>query len=163
MIFLTLGTCPIAFDRLVEAVDSLVADGSIKDEVFAQVGVCTYKPKHFKYADMMAKNDFDSTFEKAEGVIGHAGVGTILMALENDKPLLIMPRMKKYKEHVNDHQVATAQYFDKEGSALVAYTTEDLALKIAELATFVPKKRVIQTEAISRRIGEFLTGVSQAS
>ena len=157
MIFLTLGTCPIGFNRLVESVDRLVLDGTIKDEIFAQIGVCTYKPKHYKYAEMMVKNDFDSVFEKADGIIGHAGVGTILMALENDKPLLIVPRMKKYQEHVNDHQVATAKHFEKEGSVLAAYTTEDLASKIAKLAHFTPRKRAMQTEAISRRIGDFLS------
>lgn len=159
MIFLTLGTCPIAFDRLVEAVDRLVSDGSIKDEVFAQIGVCTYKPKHFEYAEMMGKSDFDSIFGKANGIIGHAGVGTILMALEKDKPLLIVPRMKKYQEHVNDHQIATAQHFEKEGSVLVAYTTENFASKVTELASFVPEKRATQAAAISRRIGGFLSEV----
>ena len=163
MIFLTLGTCPIAFDRLVKAIDQLVGDDIIKDEIFAQIGVCAYKPKRFEYAEMMGKNEFDAVLEKADGIIGHAGVGTILMALENDKPLLIVPRMKKYQEHVNDHQVATAQHFEKEGSVLAAYSTDDLASKITELGTFIPKRRVMQTDAISRRIGDFLAGISQAS
>ena len=159
MIFLTVGTCPIPFDRLVTKVDELVSGKLIEDEVFAQIGFCTYRPKHFEYAEMMDKRDFDAVYGEADGVVGHAGIGTILMGLERGKPLLTMPRMKRYREHVNDHQVATAQHFESEGSTLVAYRTEELLVQIADLKAFTPKRGGMEAGAISGRIGDFLSEI----
>ena len=45
MIFITLGSQKFQFNRLLKAVDELVAAGKIKDEVFAQIGYSDYKPR----------------------------------------------------------------------------------------------------------------------
>jgi len=156
MIFLTVGTCPLQFDRLVRATDIAVEEGLIDDEVFAQTGVTRYRPKYIKYAEMLEKSEFDEYFKRARSIIGHAGMGTISMALEQDKPILIMARMSKYREHVNDHQVSTAQMFEKLGHVLVAHTVEEVPTKIKELEAFVPARRDATPGLVADRIGEFL-------
>ncbi len=146
----------IQFDRLVEGMDIAVRDGLIEEEVFAQIGACSYRPKHIEYAEMLAKSEFDDYFQKAGKIVGHAGMGTISMALEADKPILVMARMSKYKEHVNDHQVSTADMFEKLGHVLVANTVDDLPQKISELATFVPAQREATPQGVADRIAAFL-------
>jgi len=92
-------------------------------------------------------------------MIGHAGMGTITMALENGKPLLVMPRLRKYREVVNDHQVAIARRFEAYGHVLVAYEEKELASKAVELKRFVPARRQTQVEDVVRRVSAFLGGL----
>ena len=160
MIFLTVGTSLLQFDRLVKGMDIAVRDGLIEDEVYAQVGACKYKPKYMKYIDIMDKNEFDSFFGKASSIVGHAGMGTITMALENDKPVLVMARMAEFKEHVNDHQVSTAEMFEKLGHVLVAQKVEELSEKIRELKYFKPVKRDATPNLVADRVADFLKSIS---
>ena len=156
MIFLTVGTYPLQFDRLVEGVDIAVRDGRIEEEVFAQIGACNYRPKHIDYAEMLVKSEFDDYFNRASSIVGHAGMGTISMALEEGKPILVMARMSKHREHVNDHQVSTADMFEKLGHVLVAHTVNELPQKVIELKTFVPAQREATPQLVADRIAEFL-------
>ncbi len=156
MIFLTVGTYPLPFDRLIAAIDLAIKDGLIKEEVVAQTGISNYVLKNMEYTKILEKELFDSFFKKASGIISHAGMGTITMALDNKKPLLVMPRRKHLKEHVNDHQVATARKFEQFGHVLVAYKPEEFQGKIEQLKIFVPRKREAQPQAVAERIARFL-------
>jgi UDP-N-acetylglucosamine transferase subunit ALG13 len=155
MIFLTVGTL-LPFDRLIRAVDDAFDKGLVDEEVFAQIGKSLYKPRNFESVASLAKELFDGRLKQASGVIGHAGMGTIIMALDHNKPLLAMPRLKKYGEHVNDHQLAIAKRFEISGYLLAAYEAEDLAAKIKQLKTFVPNRRDSQPQMVAGRIAQFL-------
>lgn len=159
MIFLTVGT-QFSFNRLVEAVDKVVEGGKVAEEVYAQIGVSSYKPHNFEYVESLDKEIFDDYIRKASSVISHAGMGTIVMALDNSKPLLVMPRLKEYGEVVNDHQVAVARKFEQLGHILVAYREDQLAKKIEKLKSFIPRPRKNQVKAVSDKIAEFLDQVS---
>jgi UDP-N-acetylglucosamine transferase subunit ALG13 len=159
MIFLTVGTL-FPFDRLVQIVDSAVGRSLIEDEVFAQIGRNSFKPKNMEYIDLLDKDCFDEKVNEAVYLIGHAGVGTITMALDYGKPLLVMPRLKRFKEHVNDHQVATARKFEQLGHILAVYEVEELPDKIRQLRAFVPRPRKNQAKAVGARITGFLDEVN---
>jgi len=159
MIFLTVGT-QFPFDRLVKAIDEWVGSSKINEKIFAQIGNSTYRPKNFEAASELEKSLFDEYFNRADGIISHAGMGTITMAMERKKPLLVMPRLKKYGEVVNDHQVDIARKFEKLRYLLVAYQEADLPMKIEELKTFRPKERRPQTELVVARISMFLSELS---
>jgi len=155
MIFLTVGTL-FPFDRLVKAVDMTIGKNNGYEKVFAQVGKTDYELKNIEYTAILENSNFDKIMADADYLISHAGIGTITMALELDKPLLVMPRRKKFKEHVNDHQLATARKFEELGHVLVAYTEEELPDKLKELKAFVPKARKNQAKKVARRIAQFL-------
>lgn len=156
MIFITLGTYPLPFKRLIESLDVLFGKGLIKDEVFAQLGYTDYIPKYIPYTKLLGKDEFDNTIKNASALIGHAGIGSITLALEYKKPLLVMPRLKKFHEHVNNHQLDTALKFESLGHVLVAYNEDELADKIMSLKNFVPKPRITQGDAVAQRINDFL-------
>ena len=158
MIFLTVGT-QFPFDRLVKAVDNIFGQGLINEEIFAQIGETSYKPHNFESAASLEKKVFDMYFKKATSVISHAGMGTITMALDNHKPLLVMPRLKKYGEVVNDHQAAIARKFEELEHILVAYDVEDLPDGIRKLKNFIPKERKANPEAVADRIRCFLNSL----
>ncbi len=155
MIFLTVGT-QFPFDRFIRAVDNIFDQGLIDEEIFAQIGETSYKPRNFESVASLEKKVFDECFRKASSVMSHAGIGTITVALKNHKPLLVMPRMKRYKEHVNDHQVATAKKFEELGHILAVYDVKDLPNGIRKLKTFIPRERKASPDAIAERIRRFL-------
>ena len=156
MIFLTLGTYPMPFDRLLTAVDELNYKGLIDDVVFGQIGHTNYLPKTYKAVKVLEKEEFDEVFHIADSIISHAGIGTITMAIDLKKPLLVMPRLKKYKEVVNDHQLGAARKFEELGNILSVYETKDLKDKIDKLKYFVPSPRANQADLISARIKKYL-------
>lgn len=155
MIFLTVGT-QFPFDRLVRSVDEAISQNGFDEEIFAQVGDSSYRPRNFEAVPSLEKCVFDKYVRGASCIIGHAGIGIITTALENNKPLLVMPRLKRYGEVVNDHQLAIAKRFELLGHVLVAYKTEELPRKIKQLRTFVPRKRESQHQAVTDRITRFL-------
>ena len=155
MIFLTVGT-QFPFDRFIRAVDNIFDQGLIDEEIFAQIGETSYKPRNFESVASLEKKVFDECFKKASSVMSHAGIGTITVALKNHKPLLVMPRMKRYKEHVNDHQVSTAKKFEELGHILAVYDVKDLPNGIRKLKNFIPRERKASPDAIAERIRRFL-------
>jgi beta-1,4-N-acetylglucosaminyltransferase len=144
------------FDRLVKTFDELVACGRFEDAVFAQIGHGEYEPRHMPFARFIGKPEYEQRVRDASLMVAHAGAGTIAMALSHQKPLLVLPRLKRFGECVNDHQVATARKFEELGHVLAAYEAGELAAKFDALKHFVPRRREADTQALARRIGTFL-------
>ena len=155
MIFLTVGTL-LPFDRLVMAIDKAIEEGLLEEDIIAQVGKGGAKGQNIECVEVVRKDKFDKHVKNASCLISHAGIGSITMALRHNKPLLVMPRLKHYGEHVNDHQLGTARKFEQLGHVLVANTEDELAEKIEQLKSFVPKPRKVQTKAVIDRISKFL-------
>ena len=105
MIFITVGSQKFQFNRLLKAVDELVVERKIVDEIFAQIGASDYKPQNYQFKDFLDRDEFLSWIDKADIVITHGGTGTIIGALKKGKKVIAVPRLSKYGEHVNDHQV----------------------------------------------------------
>lgn len=156
MLFLTIGTL-FGFDRLVRAVDEAIGAGQIKDQVFAQIGPGTYLPRNMKYVQVLDKDDFERTLASADGLISHAGIGSINAALKSGRPMVVLPRLKRHGEHVNDHQLHTAKKFESLGCVLVAYETSDLPGRCEELKTFKPKTRTPNLTGLIERLRASLT------
>ncbi|MFN8436181.1 MAG: glycosyltransferase [Cytophagales bacterium] len=131
MIFITTGT-QAPFDRLIKALDE-IAPQLGGQEIIAQVAGSDYKPQHIKTYDFMAPADFSKYFKNADFVIAHAGMGTIISALVDEKPLIIIPRLTKYKEHRSDHQLATANKIKELNYVHVVLNEEELKNKVLEM------------------------------
>jgi UDP-N-acetylglucosamine transferase subunit ALG13 len=109
MIFLTVGT-QLPFDRLVLAMDKW-AECNSHLEITAQIGNSNLRPKHMRWKQFMAADEFRTKFESSGTIVAHAGMGTILTSLDLGKPVVIVPRLADLGEHRNDHQLATAKRF----------------------------------------------------
>ena len=158
MIFLTVGSM-FPFDRLIQAVDEMVGDGRITDKVSAQIGDGKYEPKNFPFKRFMGKPEYERELAAASYLIAHAGAGTIAQALETGKPLLVLPRLSANKEHVNDHQIATARKFAELGHVLVANHASELPRQLFRLKSFIPKHREVDSEQMARRVALVLVDV----
>ncbi len=105
MIFVTTGSQKFQFDRLLRAVDELVSNAVIQDEVFAQSGYCTYIPENFTALSFMEHDEYEAVLTDSDLVITHGGAGTIINALKLGKKVIAVPRLERFGEHVDDHQV----------------------------------------------------------
>lgn len=124
MILLAVGT-QLPFDRLVRLVDDW-ARAAGRTDVVAQIGNSTYRPHTLRAFPFLAPDVFQALQVESSLHIGHAGMGSILQAMERGKPIIIMPRDFARGEHRNDHQMATARRFAGAPGVHVALTDADL-------------------------------------
>ena len=120
MIFVTVGSRNYPFDRLLKKLDELVDDGTIKDNIFAQIGTSTYKPKNFEYKDFVSQEEFVKYINKADIVVSHGASGSIMKALNANKKVIVVTRLEKYGEHINDHQIQNNEAFANNHYVLMA-------------------------------------------
>lgn len=136
MIFVVLGTQKFQCNRLLRVVDELVENGTITEEVYAQRGHSDYTPQHYAYTDFMDKDSFEEKIGQCSLLITHSGVGTILSGIHHGKGVIVFPRLKKYGEHVDDHQLDIARAFGKKKLVLVCGEEDSLAEVIKQSADF---------------------------
>lgn len=113
MIFVTLGSQKFQFNRLLIEIDRLVEERKITEEVFAQIGYSDYKTKNYKYKEFLDRDEFASIMGKCDKVITHGGTGAIIGAVKQNKKVIAVPRLAKYGEHVDDHQIQIVEQFNK--------------------------------------------------
>lgn len=104
MIFVTVGTHEQPFDRLIRQVDKLKRDGAVKEEVIMQTGYCTYAPQYCTWNKLYPYDEITELIKSARIVITHGGPSSFMAVLQEGKIPIVVPRKKKYGEHVNDHQ-----------------------------------------------------------
>jgi UDP-N-acetylglucosamine transferase subunit ALG13 len=131
MIFVTVGT-QLPFDRMIRTIDDWAATTG-REDVFAQIGPSKYIPRKIQYADFLPADQCRSKIEQAKVIIAHAGMGSIITALELAKPIIVMPRSGDLGEHRNNHQISTAQKFAEQGSIHVAWDEKDLLKQLADI------------------------------
>ena len=124
MIFVTVGNTD-PFDRLIQAVEQWALTQSPRKEIFAQIGTGQFIPTAFPAERFLDPLAFESRFEEAELVISHAGMGTIITALEFGKPLLVMPKRASLGEQRNEHQLATVEHVCRKFSICVAHDEQE--------------------------------------
>lgn len=125
MIFATCGSTHLRFDRMMEALAILSTE-----DLYVQHGPAE-PPPHARAVEFLPFEQIVDNIAKADVVICHAGVGSILCAIRAGHTPVIFPRLKRYKETVDDHQAELAEALFEEGSALVAWNAEDLPDAVA--------------------------------
>ena len=127
-IFITLGSQKFQFNRLLKAVDELCERGTIEaEDVFAQIGYSDYLPKNFNYKKFLDRDEFSKEMGKADIVITHGGTGAIIGAVKKGKKVIAVPRLAKYGEHVDDHQLQLIKQFDDLNLICPCRDTDELA------------------------------------
>lgn len=126
MVFVTVGSQKFPFDRLMHAVDELAASGAVEGGVFAQTGACSYVPERCDHMAFLDRDEFARFMERAEVVVTHAGTGAIVGAVKRGKRVVAVPRLARYGEHVDDHQVEIVRQFAEMGLIEPCYDPAEL-------------------------------------
>ena len=128
MIFVTVGTHEQQFNRLIAYVDDLKKTGLITEEVVIQTGFSTYEPVYCTWKKLYPYDEMCRLVKEARIVITHGGPSSFIMALQVGKVPVVVPRQKKFGEHVNDHQLEFANAVaQRQGNLLVVEEINELA------------------------------------
>ena len=130
VILITIGSL-FPFDRLIRVVDAL-APSWPQEAFFAQIGDGEYEPANMKFSRMLSANAFAEAVKSARLIIAHAGMGSVITAMEANKPIVILPRKMEFDEHTTDHQMATARWLTGRRGVYVALEDSHLRSVIDE-------------------------------
>ena len=124
MIFITVGT-QLPFNRLIQAVD-LWAKEHPEASIFGQIGKGTFTPNFFKYKTELSPVEYERCVNNCNLIVSHAGIGTILSAMNLKKRIIVFPRRADLNEHRNNHQMATARWLENLKGIYIAQNSETL-------------------------------------
>jgi UDP-N-acetylglucosamine transferase subunit ALG13 len=139
-LFVSVGTRPNQFDRLARAADELALKKGF--EVFVQSGNSTYVPKNADHSKFLGHEETLQKMKWCDVAVVHAGAGTLIELLALRKPVVLFPRLEKYGEHTNDHQVELCKAIKAKYGA--EYTTDEG--KLYELILKAAKRRLLRHE-----------------
>ena len=158
MIFVTVGTSKKSFNRLIKKVDELIEKKEINEDVIMQIGHSTYIPKNAKWFRFTSYKEMKEFNKKARLVITHGGVGSILTALFFGKTVIAVPRMKKYDEHVDDHQLELVKELDRQGKVKGVFEIDGLEDALKNQTSF---RLRLDNTAIVKEIKNYLKAVEK--
>lgn len=156
MILVLLGTGQYSFERLLKGVENCIQQNIIKDEVVVQAGSTKFETNQMKIFEMISIEELQKLILKADLIITHGGVGSITTALKNNKKIIAVPRLKKFEEVANDHQLQIVESFEEQGYLKKVIEIEELPKVIQEIENFVPNKFISNTENIIKIIENFI-------
>lgn len=134
--FVSVGTRPEPFDRLLAIADRAVAAGALPRPVVAQSGASRYRPENYAATAWMTPPEVERAIADARYVVCHGGAGMVSAAIAAGRRPLVLPRARAAGEHRTEHQ---AQLVDKlaASGAVVAVGEEigERELRLADAPT----------------------------
>jgi UDP-N-acetylglucosamine transferase subunit ALG13 len=130
-VFVSVGSM-MPFDRLVAAMDSFAASRPDLD-ILIQIGRGKTEPTHARFVRLMPPAEYKAIVARCRLFVAHAGMGSIITAIEAGKPLLMLPRRQTLGEHNTEHQRATAQSIGNRPGLHVATDETDLTQRAQAL------------------------------
>jgi|SRR3989344_4655713 len=107
LIFVTVGSTNFKFDRLFFFIEKTLLSLKSNTKLIVQTGPSDYKwtYKNIKIKKYLLPYEISLFYSKADRIIIHGGFGSLFLLSKNAKVMpLILPRLRKYREHVNNHQ-----------------------------------------------------------
>lgn len=154
MILVTLGTQKFQMNRLIEAVDRIAPN--YEDEFCIQIGYSTYEPVNCRYSRFYPTDQMKEMINNCNLLIAHAGVGTVMTGISAKRPIIVVPRLAKLAEHVDDHQCEIADAFANKGCVIKCTDTDKLAECIQKAKTYDFKTYTEKGENIEDIIYHFI-------
>ena len=140
MILVTLGTQDKSFERLLVEIERLINQKVIREKVIVQAGYTNYSSNKMEIFDYLPKDEFEKLIHQARILITHGGVGSIFDGLSRNKKIIAVPRLSKYMEHTNDHQLQVVEKLGNEGYILPCTSVEDIEGNLKKIRKFRPKE-----------------------
>jgi UDP-N-acetylglucosamine transferase subunit ALG13 len=124
MIYVTVGTMFLDFSRLIRKMDEIALDTG--ERVIVQTGMGDTYPAHCEYFDFRSRDEVLVLQRDARVIVCHAGIGCVSDALNLKRPLIVVPRLKRFNEHMNDHQLDLAEAVQQRGWGRMILDVADL-------------------------------------
>ena len=156
MILVLLGTQNNSFHRLLKEIDRLIEKNIITDEVIVQSGYTKYNSKNMKIFELISKEELNKLQDKADLIITHGGVGSIISSIKKGKKVIAVPRLHEYNEHVNNHQKEIIRLFNEEGYIIGIDSIEELENALLNIEKFKPIKYENKNDKMLQIISDFI-------
>lgn len=145
LIYVTTGTCHYSFDRMLELVRTCVNELSRSEyDLTLQYGMSTEvdMPSAVTVAQFLPREQAEKMYRSSRFVFSHCGIGSIYNSLKYNTPTIIIPRLKKYREFSDDHQLQIAN--EIKGNPLIFMLDESNDNYVADFLGFISdiKERV---------------------
>lgn len=150
MILVTLGTQKQPFTRLLDAIEN----SKIKDKIIVQAGHTKYDSKKMQIFDFIDYEEMNKLVDEADLIITHGGTGSIVGPLKKNKKVIACPRLKKYGEHVDDHQIQIVEMFSDVGYILKLDENDDIDKLVKEIKNRKMIKFISNTDNFIKSIKE---------
>ena len=102
--------------------------------------------------EFTTQREMEALIQNANLIITHGGVATIIEGLNHGKKIIAVPRLKKYKEHVNDHQLQIIENFDDSGYIIGTNGVEEIERALDKTYQFVPQKYTSNNSEFVRKL-----------
>lgn len=152
MIFVSLGTQDKAFVRILD----ILENADIDEEIIVQAGFTKYQSNKLKIYEYLEVDKMNQLISEARIIICHGGVGTIMKALDASKVVIACPRLAKYGEHQNDHQLQIVNNFSKNGYLLALNDGDDIHELLKRADSFKPKKIEFNNDNFCDKLENYL-------
>ena len=156
MILVTLGTQDKTFPRLLHAIQKQIDNGNIKDKVVVQAGSTKFDSADMEIFDLIDRDKFAQLISECDLLITHGGVGSIITGLKNNKKIIAAPRLERYGEHTNDHQLQIIDRFSESGFIVPLYDFDSLDKVLKDIVKFKPKKFKSNTDRMIKLIENYI-------
>lgn len=156
MILVLLGTQNNSFDRLLNEIEKCIDNNKITDRVVVQSGYTNYTSDKMEIFDFISTSELNKLLLDADLIITHGGVGSIINAIKLGKKVIAIPRLAKFGEHVNDHQLQIIRSFNEFGYIKGITQMSDLADAIDNIKEFTPKQYKSNTQNILDIISNYI-------
>jgi UDP-N-acetylglucosamine transferase subunit ALG13 len=156
MVLVLLGTQNNSFVRLLEQVENCINVGLIKEEVIVQAGYTNYHSNKMKILDFVSSSQLKELIDKADLIITHGGVGSIITSIKSGKKVIAVARLEKYKEHVNDHQLQIVKNFNDKDYIVGLEDACLLKKALENINSFVPKKYISNAQNILDIVSNYI-------
>ena len=128
-------------NRLMKQVEALAAERP-DERIVVQYGNCTYIPKNCETYQFMDRPQFEQCVGDCDILITHGGVGTIMSGIRAEKPVVVVPRLRQYGEHVDDHQIEAAHALKEHKCLVICMNIEFLSYIVENISQYQFNKYV---------------------
>lgn len=139
MIFVTVGTSQYPFARLIHWAISAHQKVCPQEKLIIQYGkvkIGRSGNKNIRMYPLVPFSKMERIIARSRIVVTHCGIGNILLCLKNGKKAVVAARVKKYGEHVSDHQKEGLEYLSQKKVIISVDTQQELEKLFSRAKTF---------------------------
>lgn len=122
MIVVSVGTNEARFDRLLD----WVALAGLEEGSVIQHGPSPVRPEGARHVAYVPYEELVDLIRESRVFVTHAGVGSILVSLAAGKRPVVVPRLERFGEAVDDHQLPLARRLAADGLVTLVESPEEL-------------------------------------
>lgn len=155
MILVTLGTQKQQFTRLIECVENL----NIKEKIIVQAGHTKFVSNKIEIHSFFTYEEMEEYVNDARIIITHAGTGSIITPLKKEKIVIACARLKKYGEHLDNHQEQIVEIFDELKYIIKFKDGDDLNKIVKKARNFKPNKFISNSKNFRKTLKNVIDNI----